>query len=139
MLNMTPGTRVKTVIHQLFQAYGDPNSLLQASDEDIMQILQPLGLQVKRTEGIKRFSQEFLTLNWTYPEELHGIGRYANDCYRIFCCGETSTVLPTDHALRKYLMWRMNPFMDIDEIRQLIDSDVKNNKKSRKSIKSTHL
>ena len=25
---------------------------------------------------------------WVYPDELHGIGKYGNDSYRIFCTGE---------------------------------------------------
>ena len=132
MLNMTPGTRVKTVMHQLFLSFPDPNALIQAEDKDIVQILQPLGLQSKRTKMLKRLSNEFLTKDWTYPEELHGIGKYANDCYRLFCCGETTTVQPEDHALRKYKMWRMNPCMDIEEIRELIDNDVKSKKVSKK-------
>lgn len=31
--------------------------------------------------------EEYLTKDWVYPEELHGIGKYGNDSYRIFCCG----------------------------------------------------
>ena len=26
--------------------------------------------------------------DWFYPEELHGIGKYGNDSYRIFCVNE---------------------------------------------------
>lgn len=31
---------------------------------------------------------EYLTKQWRYPIELHGIGKYGNDSYRIFCVGE---------------------------------------------------
>lgn len=31
---------------------------------------------------------EYLTKDWTYPEELYGIGKYGNDTYRIFCVNE---------------------------------------------------
>jgi len=34
-----------------------------------------------------------------------GIGKYANDAYRIFCCGEWQGVQPNDHALNKYHEW----------------------------------
>jgi hypothetical protein len=34
-----------------------------------------------------------------------GIGKYANDAYRIFCCGEFKDVQPQDHALNKYHEW----------------------------------
>jgi len=33
-------------------------------------------------------SDEYLTKSWTYPIELHGIGKYGNDSYRIFCVNE---------------------------------------------------
>lgn len=33
-------------------------------------------------------TDEFLTKDWTYPEELFGIGKYGNDSYRIFCVNE---------------------------------------------------
>ncbi|KAG7155269.1 methyl-CpG-binding domain protein 4-like 2 [Homarus americanus] len=35
-----------------------------------------------------RFSEEYLTKDWIYPKELHGIGKYGNDSYRIFCVNE---------------------------------------------------
>lgn len=31
---------------------------------------------------------DFLTKDWRYPIELHGIGKYGNDSYRIFCVNE---------------------------------------------------
>ena len=35
---------------------------------------------------VYRFSaDEYLTKDWVYPIELHGIGKYGNDSYRIFC------------------------------------------------------
>lgn len=34
------------------------------------------------------FLEEYLTKQWRYPIELHGIGKYGNDSYRIFCLGE---------------------------------------------------
>lgn len=37
-------------------------------------------------------SDEYLTLNWSYPIELHGIGKYGNDSYRIFCVNEWKQV-----------------------------------------------
>ncbi len=30
-------------------------------------------------------SDECLSKSWRYPIELHGIGKYGNDSYRIFC------------------------------------------------------
>lgn len=33
-------------------------------------------------------ADEYLTKQWRYPVELHGIGKYGNDSYRIFCVDE---------------------------------------------------
>lgn len=41
------------------------------------------------------FSDEYLTKQWRYPIELHGIGKYGNDSYRIFCVNEWKQVRPT--------------------------------------------
>lgn len=41
------------------------------------------------------FSDEYLTKQWKYPIELHGIGKYGNDSYRIFCINEWKQVRPT--------------------------------------------
>ena len=35
---------------------------------------------------------EYLTKDWEYPNELHGIGKYGNDSYRIFCVNEWKKV-----------------------------------------------
>jgi len=37
-------------------------------------------------------TEEYLTKSWTYPDELHGIGKYGNDSYRIFCVSEWKEV-----------------------------------------------
>jgi methyl-CpG-binding domain protein 4 len=143
---MTRGKAVKNVIDKFFQKFPDPNVLLNASDEEIGNIIKPLGRNVsyiqayslglwdKRTQGIRTFSKEFMETDWTYPSELHGIGKYAEDCYRIFCCRETTDVKPQDHALRKYLMWRQNPLMETEDIKDIVDTDVKRSKKKVNNI-----
>ena len=68
-------------------------------------ILQPLGLHQKRAQIIIRFSEDFLTKDWKYPEELYGIGKYGSDSYRIFCLGEWKDVKPNDHKLNLYYDW----------------------------------
>ena len=36
--------------------------------------------------------EEYLSMNWRYPIELHGIGKYGNDSYQIFCTDEWKEV-----------------------------------------------
>jgi hypothetical protein len=50
-------------------------------------------------------TDEYLSKDWEYPIELHGIGKYGNDSYRIFCMAEWREVRPTDHMLNKYYAW----------------------------------
>lgn len=47
-------------------------------------------LVIKKTFWLCVFSraEEYLTKQWRYPIELHGIGKYGNDSYRIFCVDE---------------------------------------------------
>lgn len=37
-------------------------------------------------------ADEYLSKRWRYPIELHGIGKYGNDSYRIFCVNEWKEV-----------------------------------------------
>lgn len=39
--------------------------------------------------------EEYLAGDWEYPIELHGIGKYGNDSYRIFCTDEWRQVQPS--------------------------------------------
>lgn len=43
--------------------------------------------------SLLQFSDEYLTKKWTYPIELHGIGKYGNDSYKIFCVNEWKQVM----------------------------------------------
>ncbi|XP_076859236.1 uncharacterized protein mbd4 isoform X2 [Brachyhypopomus gauderio] len=54
---------------------------------------------------LNKTSDEFLTKSWRYPIELHGIGKYGNDSYRIFCVEEWREVTPEDHKLNDYHAW----------------------------------
>ncbi len=61
-------------------------------------------------------TEEYLSKDWEYPEELYGIGQYGNDSYRIFCTSEWKEVRPSDHVLNKYYAWlcKTNDFHPTD-------------------------
>ena len=46
-----------------------------------------------------------MTKKWKYPIELHGIGKYGNDSYKIFVLGEWKDTKPNDKMLNKYHAW----------------------------------
>uniref|UniRef100_A0A8C4T3T8 Methyl-CpG binding domain 4, DNA glycosylase n=2 Tax=Erpetoichthys calabaricus TaxID=27687 RepID=A0A8C4T3T8_ERPCA len=93
------------VLWQFLEHYPSPEMARRADWKEIAELLKPLGLNELRAKTIVKFSDEYLTKNWKYPIELHGIGKYGNDSYRIFCVNEWKQVTPQDHKLNKYHAW----------------------------------
>ncbi len=89
---------------EFFRRYSDPASAENADPNEMAELLAPLGFRNRRTNTIRRFSSDWLTLNWQEPSELYGIGKYAQDSWDIFYKGDL-TVEPTDGVLGKYLAW----------------------------------
>ncbi|KAK8743220.1 hypothetical protein OTU49_001314 [Cherax quadricarinatus] len=106
-LNRTTGEEAlgKNILWQFLERWPTPNDTVMASWEEIANLIQPLGLHEKRAKMIIRFSEEYLTKDWVYPKELHGIGKYGNDSYRIFCVNEWRKIRPSDHMLNFYIDW----------------------------------
>jgi methyl-CpG-binding domain protein 4 len=103
-LNQTTRKQVDKIREQFFLKYPNPKSLLEHSDEEIENLIQPLGFKKVRTKRLKRFSEEFISIDWKEPIELHGIGKYAQDSWEIFQKFNFN-VQPTDGALIDYLNW----------------------------------
>ncbi|XP_036389136.1 methyl-CpG-binding domain protein 4 [Megalops cyprinoides] len=104
-LNKTSGKMAIPVLWQFFDRYPSPEVTCGSDWKPIAELLKPLGLSELRAKIIVRFSDEYLNKQWRYPIELHGIGKYGNDSYRIFCVGEWRQVNPQDHKLNKYHAW----------------------------------
>ncbi|KAL3131721.1 hypothetical protein ABBQ38_007443 [Trebouxia sp. C0009 RCD-2024] len=108
LLNVTSGLQVRKVIWRLFAIWPTAEAAAGTSDDTLViveKLIQPLGLFRKRTMAIKKFSQEYLAIEWLDPIELHGIGQYASDAYFMFCRGNWQDVQPTDKDLLKYQQW----------------------------------
>lgn len=105
MLNQTTRKQVDKVIWQFFDKWPDPNSFLQAKLIDVSDLLRPLGFYNRRPKAMQKFTKQYLNSSWAEPIELYGIGKYANDAWRIFCKGDWKSVDPNDHALNKYHLW----------------------------------
>lgn len=104
-LNKTSGKMAIPVLWEFFQRYPSAE-VTRASDwRPLCVLLQPLGLSTLRARTLVRFSDEYLSKLWRYPIELHGIGKYGNDSYRIFCVEEWREVSPDDHKLNDYHAW----------------------------------
>ncbi|XP_074538635.1 methyl-CpG-binding domain protein 4 [Halichoeres trimaculatus] len=104
-LNKTSGKMAIPVLWQFFERYPSAEVTREADWKPMSELLKPLGLYELRAKTLVRFSDEYLTKQWRYPIELHGIGKYGNDSYRIFCVEEWRQVTPDDHMLNKYHAW----------------------------------
>uniref|UniRef100_H0X289 Methyl-CpG-binding domain protein 4 n=1 Tax=Otolemur garnettii TaxID=30611 RepID=H0X289_OTOGA len=104
-LNRTSGKMAIPVLWEFLEKYPSAEIARTADWRDISELLKPLGLYDLRAKTIIKFSDEYLTKQWKYPIELHGIGKYGNDSYRIFCINEWKQVHPEDHKLNKYHDW----------------------------------
>ncbi|XP_064606551.1 LOW QUALITY PROTEIN: methyl-CpG-binding domain protein 4-like [Liolophura sinensis] len=104
-LNKTTGKAALPILWDFFKKWPTAEATRKANWQEIADLIQPLGLQQKRAKMLIRFSDDFLTKDWRYPIELHGIGKYGNDSYRIFCINEWKHVKPSDHKLNLYHAW----------------------------------
>lgn len=103
--NQTSRKQVDKVYKKLFEHYPCAESMSLANQSLVAEIVKPLGLYNRRSAGLIKFSKQFVEKNWNLPSELHGCGKYADDCYRVFCEFDWNSVNPTDHALNDYVDW----------------------------------
>lgn len=102
LLNQTSNKQVKPILDEFFSRYPGPEALAASSQEELIPLIRSLGFYNKRSATLIRFSKEYLEKSWTDPRDLHGIGKYAYDSYRIFILGETEIEVE-DKVLAKYL------------------------------------
>jgi len=105
LLNMTTHVQVRGILHELFRKYPGPVSMATAKEDELKDLLRPLGFYNKRAKALIRFSSEYLTKKWKTAKELHGIGKYGDDAWHIFCVGDWKNIEPNDQALNKYHSW----------------------------------
>ena len=107
LLNKTTGIQVLNhqVLPRIISRWPHPSCLANADIDELEAVLRPLGLYRNRARSLRRFSAEYMFTDWDFPIELHGIGRYADDAYRIFCLGLVEDTNPADKELRKYVNW----------------------------------
>ncbi|KAL6119157.1 mbd4 [Pungitius sinensis] len=104
-LNKTSGKMAIPVLWQFFERYPSAEATRRADWRPLCDLMKPLGLNELRAKTLVRFSDEYVSKPWRYPVELHGIGKYGNDSFRIFCVEEWREVKPEDHMLNKYHAW----------------------------------
>ena len=101
MLNQTGRKPVKTVLPEFLERWPTPERLLRARICDIEDVIKPLGMWRRRAKILYRMSVDYLTWDHVNARDLHGIGQYGDESYRIFFKGERFE--PQDKELRAYL------------------------------------
>lgn len=101
-LNCTTRRATEPIIETFFERYPNPDALLATPDAEVSTLVAPLGFKNRRTQRLKRFSEEYLTRKWSDVRELHGIGEYAAQCVEMLVYGVFRSSPPPDHALKDY-------------------------------------
>ena len=103
--NLTRRKTAEPIMWNFFNKYPTPVKASSACEESLKRLLLPLGLSSKRAKTLKRMSKEYLEKDWKEPIELYGLGKYANDAWKIFCTPKWKSAEPKDHALVWYHEW----------------------------------
>jgi len=102
MLNQTSRVTVKKVLPEFLYWFPWPKVLINADEDFVKSIIQPLGMVNVRYTRLLRMSKDYLTWNGNDATMLYGIGKYGSDSYEIFF-KQNYSVEPTDKELRRYL------------------------------------
>tara|TARA_B100000579_G_C22232199_1_gene576601 strand:+ start:127 stop:558 length:432 start_codon:yes stop_codon:yes gene_type:complete len=103
--NQTSRKQVDKIYPELFSRYPDAESMSNAEVESLAELLRPLGLYNRRAKSLKKFSHQFDNFSWKKPSELHACGKYADECYEVFCAGNWKQVKTQDGSLKRYVKW----------------------------------
>jgi methyl-CpG-binding domain protein 4 len=104
-LNQTTRKQVDKIREDFFSKWQTPEELSKADPNEVIEMIRPLGFYNRRTQTLIRFSREWIEKKWKSPIELHGIGQYALDSWKLFI----ENVLvenPSDHVLKDYVLWQ---------------------------------
>ena len=101
LLNLTKRQQVDGIRHKLFDKYPTEYKMIEADEDELSEILKPLGLYRKRAKTLIKFSWMWVN-GFSDVMELYGIGQYARDSWEIFQMNNMD-VTPTDKVLLAYL------------------------------------
>jgi len=102
MLNQTGRKPVKYVLPIFLDRWPTPVEFLWATEDDVKEVIWPLGMVNVRFKRLKKMTADFLTWDGNDATMLYGIGKYGSDSYEIFF-KNNYTVKPTDKELKRYL------------------------------------
>ncbi len=101
-LNQTYRKQVKEVLPRLFKRYPNAKAYLRGRLSTQQNMLKPLGMWSVRAKRLRQMSKEFLTWDGVEASDLHGIGKYGSDSYKIFYKNEIPKDVQ-DKELKRYI------------------------------------
>ena len=101
-LNQTYRKQVKVVLPKLFKRYPNAKAFLRGRLSTQQNILRPLGMWSVRAKRLRQMSKEYLNGDGIEASDLHGIGKYGSDSYKIFYKNEIPADVQ-DKELKKYI------------------------------------
>ncbi len=101
-LNQTYRKQVKVVLPKLFKRYPNAKAFLRGRLKTQENMLKPLGMWSVRAKRLRKMSKEFLTWDGVEASDLHGIGKYGSDSYKIFYKNQIPGDVQ-DKELKKYI------------------------------------
>ena len=101
-LNLTYRKQVKQLLPKLFKRYPNATAYIRGRYKTQERMLRPLGMSKIRAKRIRLMSVDFLSWNRKDAMDLHGIGKYGSDSYRIFYKNEIPENVQ-DKELKRYL------------------------------------
>ena len=105
-LNLTNRKQVKAVLPKFFAKWSTHDSLVHATRREIEEVIAPLGMKHVRAERLYRMSEQFKDGDGEDATQLHGIGKYGSDSYRLFYKNEIPENVG-DHELKRYISEEM--------------------------------
>jgi methyl-CpG-binding domain protein 4 len=115
MLNQTGRKPVKTVLPIFLDRWWAPQWFLMASEQEVRDVIWPLGMVNVRSKRLRRMTEDFLTWDGDDATMLYGIGKYGSDSYEIFF-KQNYSVQPTDKELCRYLRDLERPVSTIESL-----------------------
>ena len=101
-LNQTYRKQVKEVLPRLFKRYPNAKAYLRGRLSTQQNMLKPLGMWSVRAKRLRQMSKEFLTWDGVEASDLHGIGKYGSDSYKIFYKNEIPKDVQ-DKEVKRYI------------------------------------
>tara|TARA_Y100001937_G_scaffold47693_1_gene66737 strand:+ start:470 stop:874 length:405 start_codon:yes stop_codon:yes gene_type:complete len=101
LLNLTKRQQVDGIRHELFSRYPTEYHMIEADEEELAELLKPLGLYRRRAKTLIKFSWMWVN-GFNNVMELHGVGQYASDSWEIFQMNNVR-IKPKDKVLQEYL------------------------------------